>query len=343
MAKKTVFQEIDSDAVDRLGIVDGTSVGVPFTSSIETVLLTESEKIYDEIETILTTETSQDLVKAKKAFVLPGNAMPADRTKALLKEHKITVTNDYEKADCIITSGVISEVFFNRAFKPRKNMLLWEARNGFYIEDDAAIVNSYVTNSGNPCIFTKAAHGSRSEWSFEYESMPYNSYILTGLAINLADKIKQGELEVVDLKTVESVSATVTVLDDQSAEDLIKMLQGDQEERALAFKLLPNIKTDEMVHLVYNVFTNIPGYSSNRRNKDYKYWEDTNRLNTRFSHMSLDAIIKNEHESGNLCAEAFRYLEPLCRKEIHISSRELYNFKVVVKPEYKQYLKQLNK
>ena len=340
MAKKTVFQEIDSDAVDRLGIIDGASVGVPFTSSIETVLLTESETIYDEIHKLLTTETSQDLVKAKKAFVLPGNSMPADRTKVLLKEHKITVTNDYEKADCIITSGVLADIFHNKAFKPLKSLLLWEARNGFYIEDAAAVVSSYVTNSGgNPCIFTKAAHGDRSEWVFEYESMPYNSYILTGLAINLADKIKEGEIEVIDIRTVENSSATVTILDDKSAEDLVSMLNGGREEEDLAFKLLPNIKTDEMVHLVYNVFTNIPGYSSNRRNKDYKYWANTNKLDDRFTHKSLDDVIKNEHELGNLCSEAFKYLEPLCRKDIHISSRELYNFKVVVKPEYKQYLK----
>jgi hypothetical protein len=39
-----------------------------------------------------------------------------------------------------------------------------------------------------------------------------------------------------------------------------------------------------------------------------------------------------------LNALSFRYLEPIVRREINISNRDLYVFKVSVKKEYQQYL-----
>ena len=35
----------------------------------------------------------------------------------------------------------------------------------------------------------------------------------------------------------------------------------------------------------------------------------------------------------------FNYLEPIVRKEVRIHNRELYVFKVAVKPQYRKYLK----
>jgi hypothetical protein len=44
-------------------------------------------------------------------------------------------------------------------------------------------------------------------------------------------------------------------------------------------------------------------------------------------------------ENNLLTSRAFRYLEPIVRKEIQIHNRDLYVFKVEVKPEYREYLK----
>ena len=48
--------------------------------------------------------------------------------------------------------------------------------------------------------------------------------------------------------------------------------------------------------------------------------------------------MKLEREE-KLTNESFRYLEKIVRTEISIHNRELYVFKVSVKPEYKKYLK----
>ena len=50
-------------------------------------------------------------------------------------------------------------------------------------------------------------------------------------------------------------------------------------------------------------------------------------------------MIKYLEEEEYLDSESFRYLEPIVRKEITISNRELYTFKVQVKEEYRKYLK----
>jgi hypothetical protein len=44
-------------------------------------------------------------------------------------------------------------------------------------------------------------------------------------------------------------------------------------------------------------------------------------------------------EEGKLDTTTFRYLEPIVRREISIHNRDLYTFKVAVKKEYQQYLK----
>ena len=54
--------------------------------------------------------------------------------------------------------------------------------------------------------------------------------------------------------------------------------------------------------------------------------------------LSLMFILKLE-EDNLLDSESFKYLEPICRKEIRIHNRDLYVFNVSVKPKYQQYLK----
>ncbi|MCK4746376.1 MAG: hypothetical protein KAT15_05045, partial [Bacteroidales bacterium] len=45
------------------------------------------------------TLTGSTFKNKKRGFILPGHPVSQDRLKAACKEHKITITNDYEKAD----------------------------------------------------------------------------------------------------------------------------------------------------------------------------------------------------------------------------------------------------
>ena len=51
-----------------------------------------------------------------------------------------------------------------------------------------------------------------------------------------------------------------------------------------------------------------------------------------------DAILHFERK-GVLNNKVFKYFEPICRKEISISNREMYTFTVQVKPEYRKLLR----
>ena len=55
--------------------------------------------------------------------------------------------------------------------------------------------------------------------------------------------------------------------------------------------------------------------------------------------MNAEQAIQWFEKEEMLDSRCFRALEVLCRKEIQISNRELYTFKVQVKPEYRKYMK----
>ena len=75
-----------------------------------------------------------------------------------------------------------------------------------------------------------------------------------------------------------------------------------------------------------------------KKDKDLKYWYTASNM-SEFKYYSAERMIQYLVENNELSNLYFRYLEPICRKEIHISNRELYVFKVEVKKEYKEYLK----
>ena len=53
--------------------------------------------------------------------------------------------------------------------------------------------------------------------------------------------------------------------------------------------------------------------------------------------MTALQMIQDLEEKGTLNKISFKYLEPIVRKEIRIENRDLYTFRVEVKPEYKKY------
>ena len=337
MASKTVFQDIDPGTVSTLGIIDGVEVGIPFKSKIETALLTESRIKFKNIKDSLKLTTQDNLTNIKKIFVLPGCPMPADRMKSYLKEHKITVTNDYEKADAIVTHAGMFGWYEHYGVEVKSNKLFWEVCNGYYMDEISYDVIKYHKDTGNHCISTESVMKNKHLYNQEYNSMPYNSYIISGLALELARKIRDEGMIVINTKVVEHSSATKQVLTEQLLSDLKAMVNGGLEEREMFYTLLPTIVCDKEVHLVYQLvqeYTN----SFSTKNKDFKYWEDQNSLRNRFINNTIDRIVEQEHESGNLNSKAFKYFESICRKEIYISNRAIYNFKVKVKPEYRHYL-----
>ena len=73
MAKKTVYQDFDQDALDHFFGTDEelSFMGVPLSGGYEfgKVLVSESETTYDKINNILTAAPTKNFSSCKKAFV----------------------------------------------------------------------------------------------------------------------------------------------------------------------------------------------------------------------------------------------------------------------------------
>ena len=285
-----------------------------------------------------------DLTQYKKAFILPGCPVSLPRMKEALREHKITVTNDFNKADCFITHDEYGQYHCDGE-SIRTNSMLFKAMN--YEAMDISVSENLANKDSEPnvdasipIVFDSKMAETYSRNSIDYDEDLYESYVFTPLAVQIAYRIRHEQIPVIKAETCLNESANKTVLDNQLMDDMIRMIKdGSSEERELVKKMVPAIDYRKKKHLIWNMAREVSGYMYMfNRDKDMNYWMDKSNF-TKYSRASAEEMIKYLEEEEYLDSESFRYLEPIVRKEITISNRELYTFKVQVKEEYRKYLK----
>jgi hypothetical protein len=263
-----------------------------------------------------------------------------ERLKAALKEHKISVTNDYEKADFIIPHTNFYDTYTGIENMPQSK-LMFKLTNGYYSNDHRDSVRDYFEKHGNNVILEKRALGDRYQHNIDYESAPYDSYVFSNMSLALADLIDRGHLEVIETDTILNQSANRVPMTKELMEDITKMIDGysvSDEEYEMAGKIIPTIDPTGEPYLLYNYadLLNRNSYHYNR-NKDVMYWLDKHDI-YRLSSMNAEEAIQYFEEKDQLDSRCFRALEVKCREQIQINNRELYTFKVQVKPEYRKYM-----
>ena len=342
MASKNVHHsELGADTLDDLGFTDVDNVGLMMNNlDIENLYVSESKSQFDKIKTILTTETTTDLTNVKKAFILPMHNVSTDRLKAALKEHKITVTNDYEKADFIIPHTNFYDSYLSVANIAQTKMM-FKLTNGYYSNDHREAVKDYYEKHSNNVILDKRSLGDMYQHNIDYESAPYDSYIFSSMSLCLAELIDAGDLDVIETDTILNQSANRVPMTKELMEDIKKMIDGysvSDEEYAMAGKIIPTIDPTGQPFLLYEYadFLNRKSYNFNR-NKDVQYWMEKHDI-YQLANCNAEGAIKYFEENEMLDSRCFRALEVLCRQEIQIHNRELYTFKVQVKPEYRKYM-----
>ena len=285
-----------------------------------------------------------DLTQYKKAFILPGCPVSLPRMKEALREHKITVTNDFNKADCFITHYDYGH-YHNDGESIRINSMLFKAMN--YEAMDISVSENLANKDSEPnvdasipIVFDSKMAETYSRNSIDYDEDLYESYVFTPLAVQIAYRIRHEQIPVIKAETCLNESANKTVLDNQLMDDMIRMIKdGSSEERELVKKMVPAIDYRKKKHLIWNMAREVSGYMYIfNRDKDMNYWMDKSNFN-KYSRATAEGMIQFLEEEECLDSESFRYLEPIVRKEITISNRELYTFKVQVKEEYRKYLK----
>ena len=345
MAKKSVHQEFNPDAIVHFGInCDPYGIMVDSSGTIETVYVSESEGISNKIGKIfqINKDKEPNLTLYKKAFLFPNSPVSSERVKAALKEHKITLTNDYTKADLYLTHDDLERSHQNEESINSRSMLskLW---NYEAIEKGCMAVNDYCEENKRGNELARVIYDAKSaEWVNRFNvdlwSMPYDSWILTGLAVNTAYEVEMGNVDVWDLDKVMNQSATKTELTQQVLDDILALMkQGSKENYEMAGVLLPTIDWTKNYHLLWKLAQEIGTelYMFNR-NKDVLYWKQVSGIED-YYHMTALQMIQDLEEKGTLNKISFKYLEPIVRKEIRIENRDLYTFRVEVKPEYKKY------
>tara|TARA_R110002074_G_scaffold19762_2_gene62609 strand:+ start:473 stop:1522 length:1050 start_codon:yes stop_codon:yes gene_type:complete len=345
MANKSVYQDFNADALAYFGLEGDAVYGVLSSlGEIDEVLCTQDQTTYEKINTILTvpTEDGTTFISKKKAFILPKCTVSQDRLKAALKEHGITVTNDYTLADLIIGHEDISTHRLENSDNiPSTIMMnkLWnyETTKGRHHAIHSKEIAIY--NSGLEVIITPKLTESVRYYDLDIETSLYDEWMLTGMAINLAHIIDTTNVSVIDPETVLHSSANKMILDEQLLTDLKAQLNAYGDDKALALKIIPTIDYTKNYHLLWQFAHDCSQITyADNRDKDLKYWIKESNF-TSFERRSAQDMILWLEEEGKLDTTTFRYLEPIVRREISIHNRDLYTFKVAVKKEYQQYLK----
>tara|TARA_R100000541_G_scaffold370_8_gene3155 strand:- start:4769 stop:5809 length:1041 start_codon:yes stop_codon:yes gene_type:complete len=346
MANKSVYQNLDADALTHFGLEQDTIYGVLSGSyEINKVLCTEDQTTYEKIQRILTvpTEDDQTFRTKKKAFILPKCSVSQDRLKAALKEHSITVTNDYELADLIVghTDIFPYSKLSNGENIPSTIMMskLWNYETTLGRQSAIQPAEISIYNSGLEVIVTAKLTDKVRYYDLDIKDNIYDSWLLTGMAINLAHIIDTTDVSVIDPETVLHSSANKIILDEQLLSDLKIQIGSYGDDKALAVKILPTICYKTNYHLLWQLARDCGEITyADNRDKDLQYWIKESRFQALGRKSAEDMIMWLEREE-KLCKTTFRYLEPIVRREISIQNRNLYTFKVAVKKEYQQYLK----
>jgi len=340
MASKSVYQSYDTTALNHFGLDSAPYYGVLSSNVIEDVLVTQDETTFRKIENILTTSTedSTTFKTKKKAFVLPKCNVSLDRIKSALKEHGIAVTNDYELADLIIFHEDIYDRF-ESGENIKSTILMSKLWNYQTLEDTNGALLAVDHYSGHVIYDSNLSDKVRFYNCTTGDSL-YDEWMITGMALNIAHKIELGLVGTIPVDTVIYESANKQILDETLLEDIQKYLESySSEDSAIAAKVIPTIDYLQNYHLLWQFAQNTERnmYQFNR-DKDVQYWLEQSNFNL-FTRKSAHDMILWLEENEKLDSISFKYLEPIVRKEIHISNRDLYVFKVQVKPEYLKYAK----
>ena len=136
MSKKAVHQKYNDDALKHFGMCDEPFFGLVTSNQVDKVLITQDATSFVKIRKIITnpsynfasTPVAGILKGMKRAFVLPRCGVSLDRIKEACKEHGISITNDYTKADFIISHDDIYDKFENGE-KIRTTSLLFKLKD----------------------------------------------------------------------------------------------------------------------------------------------------------------------------------------------------------------------
>ena len=340
MASKSVYQDLDQTVLQHFGLDSAPVYGVLSSSNLDTVdpvLCVQDPDKYQYIKDKLLSETTFSWKTLKRAFVLPKCPVSLDRIKVVAKEHDIVIVGDYEKADFIISHGDFYEPL-NNSETIKSTLLLAKLWNYDVIDNTSGRIPA-VDNSNFECIYDDKWAKKVNSWNCNTTNL-YDSWMITGMALNIAYALETGTLQgVINVDTLMHSATSTSELTEDLLETVGNMISSySDDDTEIVAKILPTIDNGKNHHLLWALMKKIDNnlYKFNR-NKDVQFW--VNNLKYKYSRLDAQGMILQLEKDEILDTKSFKYLEPICRKEITIYNRDLYVFNVSVKPKYQQYLK----
>ena len=333
---KYIFTDVSPDVLDHHNIADTSKLHyVSAYGGLLPVYLAQDPTKKEEIIQTLTKPTQTTLVGQgyNKVFLLPNCGVSQERIKEALKEHSIRLTTNIDEADAVISHTSIDKDYENGNNINTKTLLahLWNY-HAYHIQTTEKSLLYQKEKDGY-------AYGESWSWPEDTYDSIYEMDYFTGAALNLSYMIDVHNLPVISVETVVNESATRQVLTHDLFTMINSQIKAGYEDRALAFKMIPTLDPNKNHHLLWQLAQDC-GHEIcyERRDKDLKYWYKNANIEM-FNSCNAQNMIIWLKENNLLTSRAFRYLEPIVRKDIQIHNRDLYVFKVEVKPEYREYLK----
>ena len=348
MASKSVYQDFDPAGLKHFGLSTAPVYGVVDNqrTQVHEVIVSNDEDTYNKIKKTLKTPNTtvssiKSLPKKQKAFMLPLSPVSLSRAKAACKAANMSLTNDYEEADVIITHDKFHDKNLHGS-KIANTLLmskLWNYETITSSTNRVPIVESYYAHTKKPVICDMP---EIQAWRVNQGPSIYEGYLLTGMAVNIAFRIGTMNISCINADDLVREAILTQPITEEFIQDLANQINsGDPDTVNLAGMILPTVDYTSNLHLLWKFAQDVGDktYLYNR-SKDVKAWIQASKFD-RFRHYSAEKMIQYLEEEGKLDSTSFRYLEPIVRKDIKIYNRDLYIFKVEVKPRYQQYLKKV--
>ncbi len=333
--------------IGLLGITTTDIVGMICSgdcTKLSTVLVSEDATKYEKYTEHLEGDDKVPILnyKDKKAFIMAGSTITSDKMKLELKEHKIKITNNPDDADLFISNNHISgHVGSGESLSLKQYMFKivngyavteWETDQGLGRQDR---INEWMQNENIEHIIldnSKLEVLNTYMANLESDSLPYDTYVYTGIALQILDRVNNHGATIIHEARIMQESPNQQTLTKELLQTIIDMYNAGSEDRLLLDKIIPTIRTDINHHLIWKLSHKINRYSLSSRNKDLDYWMRKSKFEN-YARMSAEDFIVEHDENKTLTSEGFKYIEPMVRQDIVISNRELYVFKVQIKPE----------
>jgi hypothetical protein len=256
----------------------------------------------------------------KKAFIIPGSTRTAARMLEILKANNITLVNDYKKADFYINNSEPNTHFSkNNIFFNIGSQQWYSLYNHDYAGTSVRVIGKYVD-------VRKLTSPHRN-----FKRM--RGFYIGGLYFNILSSGK----DLVHESSFLDLEGKVELTEELSNQIMSMINSNDTSNFSIASKIIPTIDITKNQEVLFEFFEKIKHYTHHfNKDKDCKKWFKESGVNE-YNGTNEDILLKY-HSANKLTKEGFKYLEKKCRGDIDICNREIYNFKVNLKPEYKKYI-----